>query len=297
MLYEGPWVAERHAAIREFFDARPEALDATVRAIIGGARQYTATDAFIASARLGAMQVSLQSLWKTFDVLLLPTAPTAYTIAQIQADPIELNRRLGAYTNFVNLLDLAALAVPSAFKPNGLPFGIALIAPAGSDLALAELGQCFHQATGLPLGATAVSLPQPEHLVTRADVARIAVVGAHLTGLPLNHELTERGARLVRPARTAPRYRFSAMTGTVPSKPGFRAHWADDEATASAQIWELAWRVGSFAVGIRRAVAIGTDWTMATGTRISFCRGGGDLGCGKTFPFRRLAQCECQTSS
>jgi allophanate hydrolase len=259
MLYEGPWVAERHAAIREFFDARPDALDPTVRGIIAGARQYTATDAFIASARLGAMQVSLQSLWKTFDVLLLPTAPTAYTIAQIQADPIELNRRLGAYTNFVNLLDLAALAVPSAFKPNGLPFGIALIAPAGSDLALAELGQCFHQATGLPLGATAVSLPEPEHLVTRADVARIAVVGAHLTGLPLNHELTERGARLVRPARTAPRYRLYALPGTVPSKPGL-VRTADDRGHGiELEIWELGLReFGSFVVGIPSPLSIGT---------------------------------------
>jgi allophanate hydrolase len=259
MLYEGPWVAERHAAIREFFDAQPDALDPNVSRIIAGASRYTATDVFAATARLGAMQVALRSLWKTFDVLLVPTAPTAYTIAAIQADPIELNRRLGTYTNFVNLLDLAALAVPSALKPNGLPFGVTLIAPAGSDLALAELGQRLHQEAGLPLGATAAPMPKCEPLATPADVARVAVVGAHLTGLPLNHELTSRGGRLVRCARTAPHYSLYALSGMVPPKPGLvrtsdaRGHGIELE------IWELGLReFGSFVLGVPSPLSIGT---------------------------------------
>ena len=110
MLYEGPWVAERHAAIRDFFDAQPDALDPSVRSIIAGARRFTATDAFVAQSRLRAMQETLRAVWKTFDVLLVPSAPTIYTIADVAAEPLELNRRLGTYTNFVNLLDLAALA-------------------------------------------------------------------------------------------------------------------------------------------------------------------------------------------
>jgi allophanate hydrolase len=259
MLYEGPWVAERHAAIREFFDAQPDALDPNVRRIIAGAGKYTATDVFSATERLGAMQVVLRSSWTTFDALLVPTAPTAYTIAAIQADPIELNRRLGTYTNFVNLLDLAALAVPSAFKPNGLPFGVTLIAPAGSDLALAELGQRLHQTTRLPLGATAASLPGPEHLVTRAHVARIAVVGAHLTGLPLNHELTARGARLVRSARTAPHYCLYALPGAVPPKPGLLRTSNDRGHGIELEIWELGLReFGSFVLGVPSPLSIGT---------------------------------------
>jgi allophanate hydrolase len=259
MLYEGPWVAERHAAIREFFDAHPDALDPTVRAIIGDAVRYTATDVFAAFARLGAMQVALRPSWDCFDVLLVPTAPTAYTIAEIQADPIELNRRLGLYTNFVNLLDLAALAVPSEFKPDGLPFGVTLIAPAGSDLALAELGDRFHRSTGLPLGATGASLPDTDRFATRADVARIAVVGAHLTGLPLNHELTRRGARLVRSARTAPRYRLYALPGTVPPKPGLVRTAEAQGHPIELEIWELGLReFGSFVLGVPSPLSIGT---------------------------------------
>jgi allophanate hydrolase len=259
MLYDGPWVAERHAAIRAFFDAQPDALDPSVRSIISGASRYTATDVFAATARLGAMEVALRWWWQSLNVLLVPTAPTSYTIAAIQADPIELNRRLGTYTNFVNLLDLAALAVPSAFKPNGLPFGITLIAPAGSDLALAEMGQRYHQESGLRLGATAAVLPEQEHLATRADVARVAVVGAHLTGLPLNHELTGRGARLVRTARTAPRYCLYALPGTVPPKPGLVRTGDDRGHGIELEIWELGLReFGSFVLGVPSPLSIGT---------------------------------------
>jgi allophanate hydrolase len=259
MLYDGPWVAERHAAIREFFDAHSEAIDPNVRRIIAGAGKYTATDVFTDAARLGDMQVALRESWKTFDVLLVPTAPTAYTIAAVHADPIELNRRLGTYTNFVNLLDLAALAVPSAFKSDGLPFGITLIGPAGSDLALAELGQRVHQKAGLPLGATAISLGKSELLATRADVARVAVVGAHLTGLPLNHELTSRGARLIRSTRTTSRYRLYALPGTSPAKPGLVRTSDGGGHGIELEIWELGVReFGSFVLGVPSPLSIGT---------------------------------------
>ena len=259
MLYEGPHVAERHAAIRAFFDAHPDALDPTVRGIIASARRFSASDVFVAEAKLAEMRASLAPLWKTFDVLVVPTAPTVYTIAEVEADPIELNRRLGTYTNFVNLLDLAALAVPAAMREDGIPFGITLIGPAGSDLMLAELGQRFQAAAAMPLGALTLAQPPGEALAPRPQVAQIAVVGAHLAGLPLNGELTERDARLVRRARTAPCYRLFALPGTQPPKPGMVR---TDEGTGHAievEVWELPEaNFGSFVARVPRPLCIGT---------------------------------------
>jgi allophanate hydrolase len=259
MLYEGPHVAERHAAIRSFFDTHADALDPTVRGIIAGARRFSATDAFVAETRLVEMKTALAHLWSTVDVLVVPTAPTIYTIAEVLAEPVELNRRMGIYTNFVNLLDLAALAVPSSMRTDAVPFGITLIGPARSDLMLAELGQRFHATTGVSLGALGSPMPAPEDLVPRADVAQVAVVGAHLTGLPLNRELTERGARLVRRARTAPRYRLFALPGTVPPKPGM-VRTADGGGHAiEVEVWELPVAAfGSFVTGIPPPLSIGT---------------------------------------
>jgi allophanate hydrolase len=258
-LYEGPRVAERHAAIRAFFDAEPDAVEPTVRAIIAGARRYSATDVFVAEARLAEMKASLAHLWDTFDVLVVPTAPAAYTIADVEAEPVELNRRLGTYTNFVNLLDLAAIAVPATMRADGLPFGITLIGPAGSDLMLAELAQRFHASTALPLGASGTGRAIVERLLPRADVAHVAVVGAHLSGMPLNPELTRRGARLVRRTCTAPRYRLYALAGTVPPKPGLVRHPGDEGAAIDVEVWELSLRAfGSLVTTVPAPLAIGT---------------------------------------
>ena len=259
MLYEGPHVAERHAAIRAFFDAQPDALDPTVRGIVAGARRFSATDAFVAEGRLAEMKAALAPLWRNFDVLVVPTAPTIYTIAEVVAEPLELNRRLGTYTNFVNLLDLAALAVPAAMRDDGVPSGVTLIGPAGSDLMLADLGQRFHVGTRLPLGATGTPMPAAEPLLPQADVARVAAVGAHLSGLPLNRELTERGARLVGPAKTAPRYRLFALPGTTPPKPGLLRVEADPGHAIDVEVWELPMpSFGGFVAGIPAPLSIGT---------------------------------------
>lgn len=259
MLYEGPRVAERHAGIRKFFDAEPDALDPTVRGIIAGARRFSATDVFVADARLAEMKATLARVWKTIDVLVVPTAPTAYTIAEVLAEPVELNRRLGTYTNFVNLLDLAALAVPASIRPDGIPFGITLIGPAGSDLMLAELGQRFHVATTLPLGALGVAHAATEPLAPRADLAQVAVVGAHLSGLALNRELVERGARLVRRARTAADYLLYALPNTVPPKPGMVRATGEGGHAIDVEVWELPLAAfGSFVAGIPAPLAIGT---------------------------------------
>jgi len=257
-LYDGPHVAERHAGIRTFFDAHPAALDPTVRGIVAGAHRFSATDVFVAQSRLADIRHALARELAACDVLVVPTAPTTYTIAEVEAEPVELNRRLGTYTNFVNLLDLAALAVPASIRDDGVPFGITLIGAAGSDLMLAELGQRFHVATGLPLGAIGVAAPPAEALVARPDVARLAVVGAHLTGLPLNRELVERGARLVRAARTAASYRLYALPGTSPPKPGL-VRTPRGGASIEIEIWELPVAAfGAFVAAIPPPLSIGT---------------------------------------
>src|SRR6266478_2709221 len=190
LLYEGPWLAERYAATRDFIASSPQSMHpVTLEIILGGARP-SAVDAFTAFYRLEQLRRVAQRQFEAIDVLVLPTAPTLYTVDQVLADPIGLNSRLGTYTNFVNLLDLCGLAVPAAMRPDGTPFGITLVAPAGHDAFLASIGRVFHADTGLPLGALARTRPPLQDLPPAAarDEIPIAVVGAHLSGMPLNGE-------------------------------------------------------------------------------------------------------------
>ena len=259
LLYDGPWVAERHAAIRAYFDAHAATLDPVVGAIIGGASCFSATDTFVAQPTLAELRQRVAPMLHDIDVLVVPTAPSIYRIADVERDPVELNRRLGTYTNFVNLLDLAALAVPSSMRGDGLPAGITLIGAAGSDLALADLGQRFHHATALTLGATGAPLPVPPAPTTmRGAVARVAVVGAHLSDMPLNHQLRDRGAQLVMRSRTAPRYRLYALPGTVPPKPGLVTAANGDGSHIAVEVWELGFAAyGSFVSAIPSPLGIG----------------------------------------
>ncbi|PZQ59234.1 MAG: allophanate hydrolase, partial [Variovorax paradoxus] len=198
-------------------------------------------------------------------------APTHCTIADMQADPVARNSRMGAYTNFVNLLDYAAISVPSSLRPDGLPFGVTFIGPAGSDFALAALGQRYHQATGLPSGATgqplppAAALPQPP---IAGPTVRVAVVGAHLSGMPLNVQLQERGGRLLQATHTAPDYRLFALPGTTPPKPGLVRAAAGEGAAIALEVWELpAAHYGSFVALIPAPLGIGT-LTLADGSAV-----------------------------
>src|SRR6185436_8259016 len=136
-------------------------------------------------------------IFRQIDVLLVPTMPTVYSVEQVLADPIQLNSRLGTYTNFVNLLDLCGLALPASLRPDGIPFGVTVLAPGGSDALLASLGRVFHADTNLPLGATGKSQPPLASIGAAPHVGEIAiaVVGAHMSGMPLNGELTALGAR------------------------------------------------------------------------------------------------------
>jgi allophanate hydrolase len=199
-------------------------------------------------------------MWADIDVLLLPTAPTHYTITQMQADPIALNRNLGAYTNFVNLLDYAALSVPSEIRSDGLPFGVTLVGPCGSDWQLAELGQRYHHATGLLQGALHLLLPEPAEIsgLLAVPTLRVAVVGAHLSGMPLNSQLVERRATLLASTHTSPDYKLFALPKTQPPKPGLLRVAPGTGSPIEVELWEMPQaQFGSFMALIPEPLGIG----------------------------------------
>lgn len=261
LLYESALVAERYTAIRSFFDTHETEVVEPVRSIIAAGRKYSAADLYEVQTELKRLGKQADAMWGAIDVLVVPTAPTHYTIAQMQRDPVVLNRRLGAYTNFVNLLDYAALSVPSAVRADALPFGITLIAPCGSDWQLADLGQRYHHSTGLTQGATGLPLPAMRAVagLRKPATVRVAVVGAHLSGMPLNTQLTERGAVLAGPAETAPDYRLFALPGTTPPKPGLLRVGAGQGACIALEVWEMPLSAyGSFVALIPAPLGIGT---------------------------------------
>jgi allophanate hydrolase len=271
LLYDSALVAERYAALREFVDQHEGEVIEPVRSILAGGRRYSAADLADAQLRLRALAQRVGPMWQGVDLLLVPTAPTHYTIEAMQQDPVTLNRNLGAYTNFVNLLDYAAISVPSSIRADGLPFGVTLIAPCGADLRLADLGQRYHHATGLLQGATGQPLPDPLPVLNgtgAAPTVRVAVVGAHLSGMPLNGQLTERGATLVAATQTAAEYRLYALPGTVPPKPGMVRVAADEGHAIAVEVWEMpAAHYGSFVALIPWPLGIGTV-TLADGSTV-----------------------------
>lgn len=244
LLYSGPWVAERLAAVEAFLRRAPEAMHPVVREIISGGARFSAVDAFRAAYQLEALRRRTQSVWADIDVLVLPTAQTIYTIEEVLSQPVESSSRLGYYTNFVNLLDLAAIAVPAGFRTNGLPFGISLIGRAWSDEALLALSERYLT------GDTPVTAP---------GCVAVAVAGAHLTGQPLNRQLTEREARFVRACRTAPEYRLYALTGTKPSKPGLVRDPSFRGPGIEVEVWSVPENeFGSFVAAIPPPLGIGS---------------------------------------
>jgi len=262
LLYEGPWVAERYAAIREFIERQPESLHPVTRRIIEAGGTPRAIDAFASYYRLKSLRRATEACWRRIDVLLTPTAGRCYSMAEVLADPFVPNANLGYYTNFVNLLDLCALAVPAGFQEDGMPFGVTLLAPAFQDAPLLALGGRLQREQGLTLGALGHKRRRPQDEATVPDEAapgmiRLAVCGAHLSGLPLNHELTGLGGRLVRDDRTAPLYRLYALPGFAPARPGMIR--AEPGRAIEVEIWELpAERFGGFVDGIAAPLAIGT---------------------------------------
>lgn len=261
LLYGSALLSERYAAIHQFFDVHEQAVIEPVRSILSAGRNYSGAELVEAQAQLQEFAQRAHAMWDEIDVLVVPTAPTHYTIDAMQADPVALNRNLGTYTNFVNLLDYAALSVPSSIRLDGLPFGITLVGQRGSDWQLAELGQRFHHATGLPLGATGAPLPSPQPIagILPRPTVKVAVVGAHLSGMPLNSQLTERGATLVQTTETAADFRLFALPGTTPPKPGMVRVPAGTGARIALEVWELPLEhYGSFVAMIPAPLGIGT---------------------------------------
>lgn len=238
LLYEGPWIAERYCAIRDLIETRPGVLHPVTRAIIEPAASRTAVEAFEARYRLQALKRRSEEILAGLDCVVTPTAPTIYRIEDMLADPIALNSRLGHYTNFINLLDLAAVAVPAGFDGAGLPFGITLFAPAFSDFALLGIAHRLQQALKLPLGATGVPCPvAPFEPPPGAEMA-VVVCGAHMSGLPLNSQLTDLGGRLIEETHTAPRYRLCALTAMQPVRPGLLRD-EDNGDAIEVEVWGL----------------------------------------------------------
>ena len=245
LLYEGPWVAERLAAIQPFLQDHSAEINPVVRGIIAGGGRFTAVDAFQADYRLLDLRRAAVKQWATMDVLVLPTTGTIYTHEQVAANPVKMNTNLGYYTNFVNLMDLAAIAAPAGFRSNGLPFGISFIGPAFSDAALLALAHRY-------LGA------EPPLLRTTPGCVDLAVVGAHLTGQLLNSQLTQRGARLKKTCRTAPGYRLYALAGPKPAKPGLARDDQFPGPGIEVEVWTIPVnQFGSFVAEVPEPLGIG----------------------------------------
>jgi len=271
LLYEGPWIAERYAALEQFMQTHADAMFPVTRDIIRSGAIPSAVDAFKAQYKLAALKRASEKIWSAVDMVLMPTAPRLFEIAQVELDPVRLNSALGYYTNFVNLMDLAAVAVPAGFRGDGLPFGVTFIAPRSTDRALLMFADRLHRSYAGRLGATQWAMPplgaHPAHdalpslnapPALASGFMAIAVCGAHMQGLPLNHQLLERGGYLLKRTRTAPLYRLYALRGKPPQRPGLVRNPLDG-ASIELEVWAVrSADVGSLLAGIPAPLGLGT---------------------------------------
>ncbi|WP_159980467.1 MULTISPECIES: allophanate hydrolase [unclassified Novosphingobium] len=259
LLYGGPWVAERTAAMAGILASNPDAIDPVVRSVVEPGTEVSAVDLFGGIYRLAEIKRHADELWETIDMMAFPTTGATYRVAEMLAAPVALNSNLGAYTNFVNLLDMAALAVPAGIRANGTGFGITLIGPADSDRALLEAADAY-------LGAADLPSPPPLDLEGKMQTVKLAVVGAHLKDMPLHWQLTSREATFVGAFDTAPTYRLYAMADSVPPKPAL-VH-SEDGAPIKVEVYEMGVaEFGSFVVDVPAPLAIGTV-TLADGSSV-----------------------------
>ena len=260
LLYGGAWVAERTWAVGKFLESNPPDADPTVRQIILNGAKLSACDAFDGLYKLEQARRETAGLWESIDVMLLPTTGTIYRIDEVQADPIRLNSNLGHYTNFVNLLDLAAIAIPAgvraAGEKAGLPFGVSLIGPAFSDRELALLGgrfmgEAITESYTEPFADGALLEPAENEI-------ELVVCGAHMRGLALNHQLATKGARFLGATKTAPHYRLFALPGGKVPRPAL-VHRAGEGAALECEVWGLTpAALGRFMTEVLPPLAIGT---------------------------------------
>jgi allophanate hydrolase len=271
LLYGGPWVAERLAAIAPFFERCADAMDPTVRGIVVGAQGITAVNAFRGAYALEAFRKAAAREWSKMDVLLLPTAPTIYSVDAMMRDPVALNSNLGLYTNFVNFLDCCAVAVPAGFRSDGLPVGVTLIAPAFADDGLAKLADRLHRAASCGMGRDTAAVIPNESVLTTSDASLIpiAVVGAHLSGMPLNHLLADAGGVRIRACRTAGDYRLFVLPGATPPKPGLVRDPGFAGAGLAVEVWGLSPAAfGAFVAAIPTPLGVGKV-TLDDGSQIT----------------------------
>jgi allophanate hydrolase len=274
LLYEGPWLAERYAAVGEFIDAHAQAVHPVTRAIIVAGGVPSAATAFKAQYRLMSLRQQAAACFAAVDVLLTPTAGTVYRIADVEAEPLRLNGNLGYYTTFMNLLDLTGVAVPAGFRDDGMPFGVSLTAPCGSERALLRLADRLQRSAVQVTGALGVPLPPAEAPDATPGLCppgylAVAVCGAHMSGLALNHQLTARGGALLERTATAAKYRLYALPGGPPARPGLIKVDADG-AAIEVEVWALPQeQVGAFLAGIPAPLGLGRvellDGRLTTG--------------------------------
>ncbi|MEO1111686.1 MAG: allophanate hydrolase [Pseudomonadota bacterium] len=261
MLYEGAWVAERHAVIEDLMRDDPEAVHPVTRKIVGAALDLSATDAFRGIYRLKELARMTEPVLAALDLLCVPTIPTFYSVADLENDPVGPNSRNGTYTNFVNLLDMCGLALPVSARSDGRPGSVTLLASAGQDGLIASLGIALEKLAPHTLGATGWTAPEPAELPTSAmpDEIAIAVCGAHMSGMALNSELTGRGGRFLQSSRTSDAYSLYALAGGPPKRPGLVRGAPGSGQGIELEIWTLPKaEVGGFLAGIPAPLGLGT---------------------------------------
>ncbi len=240
MLYEGAWVAERMTVVEDLMRKTPEALHPVTARIIGAADSLSAADAFRGIYRLAELRRRAEALMDGADLLCVPSIPTFYSRADLEADPVGPNSRLGTYTNFVNLMDLCGIAVPTGPRPDGRPGSVTLLARSGQDMLAAAIGEALHARAAPRLGATGHRLPAAPLLQGTLGPGEtvVALVGAHMAGLPLNHQITAPGGRFVTATQTAAEYRLFALAGGPPARPGL-LRVTDGGAPIAVELWAL----------------------------------------------------------
>nr|WP_113865223.1 allophanate hydrolase [Brenneria salicis]NMN91757.1 allophanate hydrolase [Brenneria salicis ATCC 15712 = DSM 30166]RBP65817.1 allophanate hydrolase [Brenneria salicis ATCC 15712 = DSM 30166]RLM31853.1 allophanate hydrolase [Brenneria salicis ATCC 15712 = DSM 30166] len=265
-LYQGPWVAERTVAVGDML-RHADQMDPVVQGIVASGERFSAVDAFKAEYLRAELSRQIQQTLAAFDALVVPTSPTIHTLEAMKQEPVRYNSQLGTYTNFTNLADLSALALPAPLRADGLPAGITLLAPAWHDRALGTFGLRWQRQLALELGAT--GKPASSHAAVLPPSSlhvRLAVVGAHLTGMPLNHQLTSRDAVWVEETQTAESYRLYALANTQPAKPGLAK--SSDGAAIIVELWDIPLaRFGEFVAEIPAPLGIGT-LTLADGRQV-----------------------------
>ena len=261
LLYGGAWIAERYAAIERFMDAHEEAMHPVTREIIACARKLSAVDAFKSLYALQAYKARLAPTIGPLDMICVPTAPTHYTVAEVLADPIDTNARLGTYTNFVNLLDQCAIAVPCGNRVDGHPMSVTLLGRAGRDCSISELARDIHGAVETTLGATPWihDAHHCEPLLPDAGTIELAVVGAHLSGMPLNGQLKDLGARFAFATRTSASYQLYALAGHSVPKPGLIRSENESGTPIEVEVWRFGpAEFGRFVATIPSPLSVGT---------------------------------------